>query len=1009
MARQPWEDDELVTQPARSPVVQITPPNRQPPLARPDQARGEAAGAELSEYEVRTRPEREARTDRRAEEGQQFTQRQQVLNAWATNPQVRQFQEARTAYYSLRNLQANPNGVNAVATIFAFMKALDPGSTVREGEAATAQNSGGIPAAIVNAYNQALSGNGLTDSQRRQMVMAAGDILNARAMSYNEATHRAREQLRGIGGAYDEIRTQLPLSAAPGAHGYELENRQRQSFGLEALPDPAERVTTTDAREGAQAVQFPSLNQNMITLNPNDLFASPEDWAYRNAWVEMLNQRPTREQAQAWLNENFPRIYHGQAGPQIPDDLWRAIEESQRTGQGLTWNPTPTGRNMEEGENEEARRQQAEVAAGPLAAAVVGSSQGTSLGFGDEAAAALVGGAQTLGGEGSFGENFNHNLTRFQEGQEALRQEHPLAYGGGEIAGSLALPTGAINAGRNAAISAMRSGLSRAEATAIARDVVARRLAVEGMGYGAAHGAGAAEGDVVDRATAAAMEAAIGYAGGRALPRLDPARVAGRRPSLPPLVNPVTERINEPLEYASPGQRADAFSEFGITPPMGAVTDRGGAIVEAALDNNPVSAGMMNDARRLTGEQVENAAEGVASRYGGSRGFQQQGEAAQRGARSWIERAQGAQGDRESRGVVGRAYDAIPIRPETTAQTPNTLAALRQINQRFASNEGIAAERRNPVFQRYQEALEGGTISWQDLKAFRSDIGEEIGRARFSDGASEGQLRALYGALSEDMRATAEAIGPSALRRFERANNLNRQVEERIEGALTSILGNDARQNPERAAAVINGLIRSGRGSANIQRLAEIRASTIKGGEWNEISSAIMRDMGQPANSAGRAFDPAVFVRNYSDMTAEARNLLFGASNRPLREALDRFVAVNQRLTRRNSLRNTSNTAPNLIGAGIIYTLANNPGALVATGATAYGLGKAWTNPGFVNLVTRLASVGSNRLSDRQIASIRRQMARVARSSPAIAAEVSALDQSLFGTGHDTGDDSGRN
>jgi hypothetical protein len=84
--------------------------------------------------------------------------------------------------------------------------------------------------------------------------------------------------------------------------------------------------------------------------------------------------------------------------------------------------------------------------------------------------------------------------------------------------------------------------------------------------------------------------------------------------------------------------------------------------------------------------------------------------------------------------------------------------------------------------------------------------------------------------------------------------------------------------------------------------------------------------------------------------------MLFGKSE--LREALDGFVAVNQRLQKVNALRNTSNTAGNLTAAGTVGTMAaslGNPllGAkLLGVMAGNYGMAKAWTNPAFVRLMT---------------------------------------------------------
>ncbi len=66
------------------------------------------------------------------------------------------------------------------------MKMLDPGSVVREGEFATASNSAGIPTAVQNIYNRALSGQRLTDGQRKTFAGQAEKLANAAAVREQE-------------------------------------------------------------------------------------------------------------------------------------------------------------------------------------------------------------------------------------------------------------------------------------------------------------------------------------------------------------------------------------------------------------------------------------------------------------------------------------------------------------------------------------------------------------------------------------------------------------------------------------------------------------------------------------------------------------------------------------------------------------------------------------------------------------------------------------------------------
>jgi hypothetical protein len=56
------------------------------------------------------------------------------------------------------------------------MKMLDPGSVVREGEFATAENTSGIPERITQQYNKALKGDRLSDKQRVAFKNEAGRV-----------------------------------------------------------------------------------------------------------------------------------------------------------------------------------------------------------------------------------------------------------------------------------------------------------------------------------------------------------------------------------------------------------------------------------------------------------------------------------------------------------------------------------------------------------------------------------------------------------------------------------------------------------------------------------------------------------------------------------------------------------------------------------------------------------------------------------------------------------------
>lgn len=103
--------------------------------------------------------------------------------------ETKPFWEVKDAYN--RVVAAQNTGVGDIALIFGYMKMLDPGSVVREGEFATASNSGGVPATIQNLYNKALNGERLTSGQRKTFVGQAKKL-------YENAGIREREVRKGI-------------------------------------------------------------------------------------------------------------------------------------------------------------------------------------------------------------------------------------------------------------------------------------------------------------------------------------------------------------------------------------------------------------------------------------------------------------------------------------------------------------------------------------------------------------------------------------------------------------------------------------------------------------------------------------------------------------------------------------------------------------------------------------------------------------------------------------------
>ena len=85
-------------------------------------------------------------------------------------PAVKSFSEQAQAFGRIVASAEDPSPAGDLALIFNFMKVLDPGSTVREGEFANAQNAGGIDDKVRGLYNQIINGKRLSEVQRADFV-----------------------------------------------------------------------------------------------------------------------------------------------------------------------------------------------------------------------------------------------------------------------------------------------------------------------------------------------------------------------------------------------------------------------------------------------------------------------------------------------------------------------------------------------------------------------------------------------------------------------------------------------------------------------------------------------------------------------------------------------------------------------------------------------------------------------------------------------------------------------
>lgn len=100
------------------------------------------------------------------------------------------FTIVRDAYSNISIVASDASPAGDLSLIFSYMKLLDPTSSVKEGEYATAQNAASVPETVRAKFNKALKGETLTPSQRADFVKQSGNIYESKRKSFESESLR---------------------------------------------------------------------------------------------------------------------------------------------------------------------------------------------------------------------------------------------------------------------------------------------------------------------------------------------------------------------------------------------------------------------------------------------------------------------------------------------------------------------------------------------------------------------------------------------------------------------------------------------------------------------------------------------------------------------------------------------------------------------------------------------------------------------------------------------------
>lgn len=396
----------------------------------------------------------------------------------------------------------------------------------------------------------------------------------------------------------------------------------------------------------------------------------------------------------------------------------------------------------------------------------------------------------------------------------------------------------------------------------------------------------------------------------------------------------------------------DAFNRAGTSPSVGQATEstffRG---LESLLAKFPGGNGVMQ--RFIEKQQADM---GKTAKTGVS--AEDAGREIEKGVTGFIGRTK----------VAWQALDqqvASKLPPNSTFAPSNTIKALDDLTVPVAGAEQTTGALVNPKIAEMKANFtadlqaNNGQMPYEAIRNVRTRIGSMLDNALVS-GVPGGELKRLYGALSKDMEAAANAAG--AGKEFARQNQYYAARMDRIENVLDRVLG----KTPEET---FNKFLPKDPNQVNTARSV---LRSLKPDERAIIAEAVVNRFGRATpgrqNDVGDVFSSETFLTNWNRMSPSAKAQLFPDSD--MRSNLEAIAKASSNLREGSKVfANPSGTA----GTAAAYGIASSPYVGLATGSfspliaagglvgSSYIGAKMLTNPKVVEWLARAPKIAPDR------------------------------------------------
>jgi hypothetical protein len=166
---------------------------------QPLAGRGQSGISEVGQYRQQIAPKTTVTVPVDMTGGQKgFENEMSLGKAFRAEPIYKDFSDMKTAYSQVVSSLAQGTPIGDVAGATKVMKLLDPGSVVRESELGIAMAASGRMDRLQYYFNNFISGEKLTPTQRDDFRQLSAEIYAAAGQAYNQK----RDEYKGFGGQY---------------------------------------------------------------------------------------------------------------------------------------------------------------------------------------------------------------------------------------------------------------------------------------------------------------------------------------------------------------------------------------------------------------------------------------------------------------------------------------------------------------------------------------------------------------------------------------------------------------------------------------------------------------------------------------------------------------------------------------------------------------------------------------------------------------------------------------